>query len=112
MVNSVPPFSLRRRFGAVAAPGGLRASAFFGLLPHGEPGAPSGKCSPRLESSAPCALRERALRERAETEKLDMNGITENNWLQKEHASSLHDGGLSGLFHVTYVRVGIALRRP
>ena len=32
-----------------------------------------------------------------------MNGITENSWLQKEHASSLHDGGLSGLFHVTYV---------
>lgn len=32
-----------------------------------------------------------------------MNRITETNWLQKEHASSLHDGGLLSLFHVTYV---------
>ena len=31
-----------------------------------------------------------------------MNRIAENNWLQKEHARSLHDGELSGLFHVTY----------
>ena len=44
-------------------------------------------------SSTPRAFRERALRERAETEKLNMNRITENNWLQKEHASSLNDGG-------------------
>jgi len=31
-----------------------------------------------------------------------MNRITENNWLQKEHASSLNDGGPLTLFHVTY----------
>lgn len=32
-----------------------------------------------------------------------MNRTTESNWLQKEHASSLHDGGPLSLFHVTYV---------
>jgi len=48
----VRPLSLRHRFGAVAAPGGLRASAFSGLLPQSEFGSPSGKCSPCLGSSA------------------------------------------------------------
>lgn len=37
-----------------------------------------------------------------------MNRTTENNWLQKEHASSLHDGGPLSLFHVTYVYGGLA----
>src|SRR5579862_10046843 len=49
---------LGHRFGAVAAPCGLRASAFSRLLPQDELGSPSRKCSPCLGSSAPRALRD------------------------------------------------------
>jgi len=58
LVLHLPPLCLGRRFSAVAAPGGLRASAFSGLLPQDELGSPSRKCSPCLGSSAPRALRD------------------------------------------------------
>jgi hypothetical protein len=56
-LHVLPPWSLGHRFGAVAAPCGLRASAFSRLLPQDELGSPSTKCSPGLGSSAPRALR-------------------------------------------------------
>jgi hypothetical protein len=43
------------RFAGIPAPGGLRSSAFFGLLPQDELGSPSIKCSPCL-GSCPVSL--------------------------------------------------------